>query len=211
MSKSLSNITNLGTSFWKRLGQQAVQWIREDAKKGIMQTKDGNSNKPNYSPEYAKYKANDMRRSTVGKATGRGYTFDKAGDIKYKDLYFANKKAKTAIQRKADSTHGSGQRLKAYKGVSISNRDVSKVNMELTGQMFRGLRVVGVDNNGVDCAYQSTKENIGKIVGNQQKYNRRVVGLNDKNIEKARQLLIAEYKQKINENVENITINVRFG
>lgn len=59
-------------SFWRKVGQLAIQWIREDAKSGKMQTTDGNSRKPYYSRQYAKYKANDMRKLD-GKRLSSGY------------------------------------------------------------------------------------------------------------------------------------------
>ncbi|KAF0153362.1 MAG: hypothetical protein FD188_3381, partial [Ignavibacteria bacterium] len=59
----LKNIPKLPVSFWNRIGQLAIQWIRADAKTGKMQTPDGNSNKSYYSQSYAKNKANDMRGS----------------------------------------------------------------------------------------------------------------------------------------------------
>lgn len=205
MTSSTKKSLQLGGNFWKRLGQKVAQWIREDAKKGIFQTPNGQSSKPTYNETYAKYKANDMRRFTTGEAT-KTYT-DKKGNER--GLFFDNKKTKTAIQRKTDSTFGTGKRLKSYYGQSIESRQTGFVDMTLTGQTLKGLHVKSSDENSVTLAYNS--KDAGKIIGNQEKYDRALVGMNDKNIEKARQEVISEMRKKIDSIFPgDIKINIKF-
>ena len=131
----IKDVIKLSKQFWNKTGQLAVQWIRADAEKGKFQN--NTSNHPYKSEQYKKYKANDMRRFTTGKAKDKTYTFNKAGDVVNKDLFFRNKKAKTAIQKKSNTTYGSGQRLKEYYGLPIESRETSFINMVLTGGLFK--------------------------------------------------------------------------
>ena len=81
----IKDVIKLSKQFWNKTGQLAVQWIRADAEKGKFQN--NTSNHPYKSEQYKKYKANDMRRFTTGKAKDKTYTFNKAGDVVNKDLF----------------------------------------------------------------------------------------------------------------------------
>ncbi|HOI28205.1 MAG TPA: hypothetical protein PLZ15_00490 [Melioribacteraceae bacterium] len=184
MKLRLDKNINLGKSFWKKLGANIIKWVRDDFQRGIFQNnKSGLDYK---SDEYKKYKANDMRRFT----TGEGQTFsDKTGYF-FGKTYFHNKKAK----QKKGKSYTTGQRLKEYYGTSIESHQTGYVDMTLTGQLKKGLAVKDVSDNSVTLGYNSA--DAGKIEGN-RKYGREVVGLNDNNIEKTRDMIIQEMKKNL--------------
>jgi len=144
----------LTKSFWNKLAADFVIKVTDDARAGIMQ--DGKSNIPYRSEQYKKYKANNMRR------LGRGGK--KPG-----------KNKNTGVSK--------GGRLKGYEGRQIVNTDVSKVNMELTGETFRnymnGIKVYP-DSTGVAISY--APQDADKVLGNQA-LGRQIVGANKKNTE----------------------------
>lgn len=133
---------------WKRIGTLAAQWIGEDARKGIFQN---NTSGYKYSEQYAKYKANNMRRFTDNK------------------------------------------RLKNYYATSISSTDTSKVNMTLTGQTLKGLKVRTIENNGVTLGYEPADAK--KIIGNRV-HGYDIVGLNSANIDKVKDELVKGFSEE---------------
>ena len=87
-------------------------------------------------------------------------------------------------------------RLEPYKGVSITSTNTSFVDMTLTGQTLRGLKVRVVTENGTTLAFEL--RDADKIIGNQRPHlNRRLVGLNKKNRTKVRDMVIDEMKRQV--------------
>lgn len=194
LEKAIKNLSNT----WKRVGQEVIKWIRKDAIDGVFQ----NGSSDTYrSEQYKKYKRNDMRRYTTGEASSSTYTFDKAGDYRRKGLFFGNKKAN--LRKGKNIT--TGKRLEGYQGVTITSRETSFVNMILTGQLFKGLRVKRYDGEGVEIGYDPKDRK--KIEGNRV-YGREVVGLNDENIAKVKEMLIKAMGDNLKGEMEDININV---
>lgn len=191
---TLDKIFSRLQSKWKRIGQLAIQWIREDARDGMFQNGVGDTYR---SEQYKKYKRNDMRRYT----TGAGQIFSDKSGYFFGTTYFRNKKAKT----RKGKTYTTGERLSEYKGVSISSRETSFVNMILTGELFRGLKVRSIDNSGVTIGYES--KDAGKILGN-QKYGRQIVGLRDENIKKVKDELVKGLSEELKKELKDININI---
>jgi hypothetical protein len=154
----------LTRNFWNKLATDFVIKVTDDARAGLMQ--DGKSNIPYKSEQYKRYKANAMRRLTKG---GTLKDFDPSQDYRGKRYYGKKKKLKPG---KKGTT--SGQRIKGYEGRQIVNTDVSKVNMELTGETFRNYM------NGIKVSY--APQDAEKVLGNQA-LGRQIVGANKKNQE----------------------------
>jgi hypothetical protein len=163
----------LTKSFWNKLATDFVVKVTDDARAGLMQ--DDKSNIPYRSEQYKRYKANAMRRLTKG---GTLKDFDPSQDYRGKRYYGKKTKLKTG---KSGVT--SGARIKGYAGRQIVNTDISKVNMELTGETFRnymnGIKVYP-DSTGVAISY--APQDADKVVGNQA-LGRQIVGANKKNTE----------------------------
>lgn len=167
---------------WKEVGAYANSLVQNDMAEGVFQTPTGTSNKPNYNQQYAKYKANGMKRFTVGK---EGYFYGKT--------YFKNKKAKKKSER-----------LSGYYGIS-TNRQVGFVNMILTGTLQKALKYVKPFSNGVTCGFEQSDNLIGKLKG-ANRYNRLLLGLSDKNIAKVKTLIESLLKAKNIYQVVNIEV-----
>ena len=199
----ISEILDLSSQFWQELAEGSDQcikkWIKDDALEGIMQDETSGHK---YSQGYAKYKANWMQRMTVGKAKDWGYTFDKAGNIRYLNLYFRNKKAKFTQKNPT----GTGKRLKAYAAQSLESNDVSKVTMVLTGNTLNGLHYKESDKNSVTLAFNPSDGM--KVKGNKEKNGYDIWGLRTANVLKVKQRIIAEYKKQTGELPKTITIDV---
>lgn len=183
MKLNLKDIPKLGSKFWKELGGKIPGWIKADALVGLMQN---NNQKMRYrSKEYTKYKANDMRRFTKGE----GKTFSDKEGYFYGKTYFGNKKAGFSKKK----GFGTGDRLKAYKGVSIESNNVAFVDLTLTGRMINSLRPTKSDDYGVLMSYG--QDQVGKILGNKMRgYD--VLGLNDKNKLLTKNEIIKELKRR---------------
>lgn len=192
----------LNSTFWKELGTYIAKWVREDMSKGVFQN--GKSNLRYLSRQYVNYKRNDMRRFTVGKALKRTYVFDIAGDVRNKDLYFWNKKAGFSKKK----GFGTGKRLKAYYGKSISSNETSFVNMELTGKLKKGLRPKKADKFSVTMGFDESDR--GKIIGN-QRYGRELIGLNDQNIYRVKLRIIRKLGLDLARAFANKKIEIKIG
>lgn len=102
-----------------------------------------------------------------------------------------------------------GKTLKTYEGVSITSDNTSFVDMTLTGQTLRDLKIKKADDKGVTVGFEP--RDIWKIVGNQKPgLNRRLVGLNQKNQDEL-QTKISKY---IETNIKQaftgkVTINIK--
>lgn len=100
-----------------------------------------------------------------------------------------------------------GKRLQAYRGQSIESNKTQFVDMTLTGKLKKGLRPRSWTKYSVTMGYNP--EDAKKILGN-KKYNRDVVGLNDKNKRLVKVELIKEFKKRQIEVIpKNITINIK--
>jgi hypothetical protein len=95
-------------------------------------------------------------------------------------------------------TYGSGWRVK--------NSDVSKVNMELTGDTLQSFKQVEATNNSITMSFDRTHAD--KIIGNAStKLGRQLVGLNDKNIEVIKKILIKGLKENLS-GMTNEEVNI---
>jgi hypothetical protein len=178
---------------WNEVGTYANSLIQNDMAEGIFQTPGGSSNKPTYNPQYAKYKANEMRRF------GRTKIKTNSG-IEYKG------RVKAGTNKKTGAT--TGQRLKGYYGQPIESTNTSFVDMTVTGRLKKSLRVRSRTSNSVTSGYDP--ENSMKILGNQEKYGRIIVGLNDKNIELVKNRILMILKRKLQDLPKQINVNIKF-
>lgn len=79
-----------------------------------------------------------------------------------------------------------GKRLKSHYASSISSHQTNYVDMILTGQTLRGLKVRSVENDGVTLGYEPADTK--KIIGNRARgYD--IVGLSQENIAKVKEEL----------------------
>lgn len=88
-----------------------------------------------------------------------------------------------------------GKKLKSVKGQSVKSNRTSSVDMILTGRTMQGLHVASVTDDSVTMSYKD--KDTDKIVGNEEKYNRVIAGLSEKNTNKA----LEEYSQAIDKNL----------
>ena len=161
----LRNILNIPRDNWRTMLQHCVQWIRADFKTGKMQ--DGQSGLQYKSEQYKKYKANAMKRFTKTKVKK-----EKTTGIEYLGM----KKSK------------SGKRLGNYYAKAIESTQTAFVDMTLSGDLKRGLKVKSVSATGGIIGYEP--EDAKKLEGN-RRYGREVVGLNEENQEKLKKELVA--------------------
>jgi hypothetical protein len=159
----------------RKIGLKEKELIEIDSLRGVGQDKAGSSMGQYKSEQYKKYKANYMNRFT-----------NKAGRQK-------TVKGQT-IEGKYRIT--TGGKLKAYQGQPIASNETAFVNMTLTGQMAKGLHVKSSAENMVEMSYLA--KDAGKIYGNSL-LGRQVVGLNDKNIEAIKFLVMSELSKGIDE------------
>lgn len=182
---NITGVLLLTADFWKKLGVGSNNcikfWIKEDASKGIMQN---NTSGYQYSEQYAKYKANDMRRFTVDYIKKNGKTGRKPGEGK----------------RLGSSTGKIG-----YATGSLSN-ETAFVNMRLTGATLDGLDAKTSDENSVTMAFNSADTQ--KLLGCRE-LGYDIIGLNTENTEKARQRIIEAYKKNVGKMPKKVTIYVR--
>lgn len=172
-------IVRFTPKFWLKVGQLIPAWVYADCKIGLMQ-----NNGKNYhykSEQYKKYKANGMRRFTKG--AGKMFS-DKEG-YSYGKTYFNNPKA--GKSKKTGFT--TGGRLSSLKGISIDSTNTSFVDMILTGRTVKSLKPKTSDEISVTMAYPPDKAGI--VLGNKRRgYN--IIGLNNQNIKKVRQLIVKQ-------------------
>lgn len=138
-------------AFWENLGTAQAIRIYDDALQGIMQNE---TSSHQYSKEYAKRKANYMRRFTRGEALYSSIKGRRA-------MYLKNEKLKNPLK---------GKRTGIYAGQQVINNSIAFVNMELTGQTFRSLRTSSaplLNGTGVKISYNPSDTD--KIIGNQNR------------------------------------------
>jgi len=168
---NLKDIIKLDAPFWKQLGEFLSNKIRLDASEGKFQNDRSGFR---YSPQYAKYKANGMRRVTF---TNRG------------------RSVKGSRLKKANGRFTQGNKRTGGTRGSISSTNVAFVNMELTGQTLRGLRYRESTQNSVTIGYNP---NDGmKILGNKNKHGYDILGLSTENQALTRDMISDEIKENI--------------
>ena len=177
---TIQQITNLPPGFWSQLARGSNQsinyWVKEDCKQGIMQN--GTSNHQ-YSEQYARYKANDMRRFTSGKP-----------------------RKKTGKGDRLKSYEGLG----GLKGISLDSTDVSKVTMILTGLTTNALKEKTHTSNSLTMVFEGVNSKL--LTGNRDRgYD--IIGLNDKNRDKVKQKLLNEFKKNVAKLPKKIEIDLR--
>ena len=137
----------------------------------------------------------------------KGIMQDNTSGYSYKSLQYVKYKANEMRKfGRGKEKKGAGERLSGYKAVSIESTQVNPVNMTLTGQTINNLRPIGSDDTSVTLSFSLA--DAGKVLGNQARgYD--IVGLNDKNRELAKSLIIAELKKRQIEFIpKNIVIMV---
>jgi hypothetical protein len=173
----MKQILTIRKSFWENLGDKISNWIIDDSDNGILQ----NGVHHYVSATYKKYKANYMKRFTNKKG--------KKLKIKSQTVEFT----KYGTMGRYNQT--SGNKLAAVKGQSVVSNRTSSVDMKLTGRTLKGLHVAGTTDDSVTMSYRSKDSD--KIAGNEEKYNRVIAGLNEKNIKKA----LDEYSKELDKNI----------
>lgn len=97
-----------------------------------------------------------------------------------------------------------GGRLKSMYGLPIESNETDYVNMTLTGHTKRGLKVKSANKKGVEMAFDPADAK--KILGNEGRgYD--IVGLNEKNIDMARNEILREFDRN-ERRQRDVTINV---
>ena len=186
-TSNIAKLPVLTKEFWKHIGVLvSKKLVPADCAKGIMQ--DGTRNHP-LSPQYRKYKANDMRRFSDGQRLGspvklseKGSKTTRKGSSMNERLAMQFGKTKTVPK----------QRQFPLMGKSLMDQGKPYVTMRLTGDTVRGLHGVKPTKDGITMTFRP-KDSV-KILGNQQiGYN--IVGLNKVNIELVRQELIKELRK----------------
>lgn len=198
MNLGMTEILKIRKSFWLQLGDKIKQWIWADSDAGILQ----NGTFHYVSEQYKKYKANYMKRFTTGEGQlyskkvgeSNGTSFYSTGRT-----YFNNPKAFKTSRGLSNSftknRKSTGKNLASVKGQSVVSNRTSSVDMKLTGKTMKGLHAESATDSGVMMAYRP--QDADKIIGNEEKYNRVIAGLSEKNIQKA----LEEYSSAIDENL----------
>ena len=195
---------------WNQIGRKIVFLVRDDARNGIFQNADGKPTRGTYNKQYAELKANRFKRKTFDfkndaeldkygnnvsmmkvKKEGGGWKWAIKG-TKY------GKTGKSLNKMLKSKTYGSGWRVK--------NSDVSKVNMELTGATLDSFKAIEPSNNSITMTFGADHEM--KIIGNANApLGRQLVGLNDKNIEVIKKILIKGLKENLS-GMTNEEVNI---
>ena len=191
---NFDGILKFNKSFWVKVGSWAIKEIRADAKAGIFQTDEWWD--AYYTNSYRDLKNNDFRYKTTKR-------YERESDDLSYSAGLGTTKGGRNVYRVKDGK--AGQRIKQYEGVSIVNKDGSKVTMIVTGQTLQGLKITATLNNGVQIAYNV--RDINKILGNQKPgLNRRLVGLNNKNMKRLQELFINEVATQVAKNFVGKTV-----
>ena len=169
MNLGLQNILSLKPSEWKTMLQHCVQNIRDNFKEGKMQ--DGKSGLQYKSEQYKKYKANAMKRLTKTKV---------------------KKESTTGIEYLGRKKSKSGKRLSGFYAKAIESTQTAFVDMTLSGDLKKGLKVKSVTAQGGIIGYEP--EDAKKIEGN-RRYGREVVGLNEENQEKLKKEIVEIFRK----------------
>ena len=136
----------------------------------------------------------------------KGIMQDNTAGHSYKSLQYVKYKANEMRKfGRGKDKKGAGERLSGYKAVPIESTQTNPVNMTLTGQAINNLRPIGSDNTSVTMSFSPA--DAGKVIGNQARgYD--IVGLNEKNRELVKNLILDEYKKRQLNIPKNIIIEV---
>ena len=179
----LDRALNFTPQLWNQVGLFVRGAIKEDALKGIMQ----DDKRPKYrSRSYKKYKKNDMRRfgrgeSKIGKGTRLGSNL--------------NLKNGKTFESKKPEYDLSGRPL---------NTDTSKVNLHLTGDMFKQVQVKPTSNSARITFLQGEK-----VLGN-KRHGYNVFGLRNKNRKNALRFLDRQIEKTLKKETSK-PINLKIG
>lgn len=184
---NLHKAVKFGSQFLLRIGNLIKLKIREDALNGVFQN--NTANHAYRSKQYMKYKQNNMRRlgydltiKDVRKTLGHEKVIISTYNFGRGDIVAGNRMTKKG--RKIEN-----KKLKGYDNRSV-NTDISKVNMTLTGDTHKGMKVTKHSENVIEISWAS--QDYGKIKGNEM-LGRVLVGLNDKNEE----LVVKEFLKEM--------------
>jgi len=183
---NLHKVIEFKPTYWRKVAVFIRKWIKADMLLGKCQEYFGMGYQ--YTKQYAKYKANNMRRFTTG--AGKVFT-NKSGDF-FGTTYFQNKKA--GVSKKKG--YGTGKRLKAYEGKPIKSTHVSSVNMFVTGETIDGLAYTSSTPTNMRMEYK--QKDADKVLGNEE-HGRSIRTLNEKNMVKLKN----EFEKQINKQVKN--------
>ena len=90
---------------------------------------------------------------------------------------------------------GAGKKLKSVKGQSVVSNRTSSVDMKLTGRTLKGLKPIATTGDSVTMAFNPIDSD--KIIGNEEKYNRVIAGLSEKNTKKALDMFSSEIDKNL--------------
>ena len=183
----LTNILTLKPSEWKTMLQHCVQNIRVNFKEGKMQNgKSGLQYKPG---SYKLYKSLGMKRLTKTKVKKESTT-----GIEYLGRKQVYHKTSTGygMSNTMRQKIGTSSKLKAFYAKGIESTQTAFVDMTLSGDLKKGLKVKSVNSQGGVVGYES--EDSMKIEGN-RRYGREVVGLNEENQEKLKKEIIEIFQK----------------
>lgn len=197
------DIVKLPPKLFKFLAKWTADKIKEDALKGIFQNDVRNSQ---LREPYKSYKANWMRRRTLGE----GKTFSDKEGYFYGKTYFRNKKA--GVYKLKNPKGKQGKRLKAYAGVSIASNESRFSNMYLTGQTLNSIKQKVLTESGYKTGFVLSFEprDSGKILGNRDKYGRDLVNISENNLWHIQ----IEIEKELGHNIDKFTsesININIG
>ncbi len=134
--KQMNKVPFMGVKFWKAISKKIGGkggWVYKDGEKGLMQN---NTSGHPLSPDYKKYKDNDMKRFTDGKRLGASPF--KGRTLKRRDF--------------------------PLEGRSLATIGTSVVTMILTGDTIAGLHGIKAKRDGITMTYEL--KDTDKIVGN---------------------------------------------
>lgn len=183
----LSNILQIKATDWKTMLQHCVQWMRADFKIGKMQN--GKSGLNYYSDQYKRYKANSMKQLKYGRSI---YNPETGQLMRGKKLKVKTETHKFGNVKVSSSKKLGAQRLWGSYGKSIESTQTAFVDMTLSGDLKKGLKVKSVTATGGIIGYEP--EDAKKLEGN-RRYGREVVGLNEDNQEKLKKEIIEVFKK----------------
>ncbi len=125
---------------------------------------------------------------------------------KYSKTYAKYKKNDMRKFGRGKDKKGRGERLKQYKGVSITSHETKFVNLILTGSLMRNITAQDL-NNGVRINFAG--KDTGKILGAQE-LDRDIVQLREENQEKVTKLAEKLFANDVENGIkfENIRIVV---
>jgi hypothetical protein len=132
----------------------------------------------------------------------KGMMQDGQSGIQYRSRQYKEYKARFGQRKTTDTKGNKPHKIKPVYGVQVTSNETAFVNMQLTGRLFRGLQsgIQALANNlGVRLSY--SQADADKIFGAED-LGRDIVGLNEVNIEKVFQDVLAIIDTNIKEQWE---------